>query len=75
MNPGWVNISVDEVLLMNIAYSFTQLPKYAEDLLSGKLSLAERLPVLLMVWSLLHKQNDAAWHFCGLDQFVVLDVE
>ena len=75
VNSRRVNISVDEVLLMDVSYSFTQLPKYAKDLLRGKLSLAEGLPVLLMVWSLLHEQYYTALHFGGLDHFVVLDVE
>jgi hypothetical protein len=70
-----MNVSVDEVLLMDVSYSFTQLPEYAEDLLRGKLSLAEGLPVLLMVWGLLHEQYYTALHFGGLDQFVVLDDE
>ena len=53
--PCWVDISMDNAVIMDVLDGLHQLSKNAQDLDCREGPLAEGLPVLHVVWCLLHE--------------------
>lgn len=55
VDPCWVDISMDNAVLMDVLDRLHQLSENAQDLDCRERSLAEGLPVLHVVWCLLYE--------------------
>ena len=58
-DPRRMNVSMDETLLVEICHRVAQLAEVQHDLRRREWPLAERLPVLDVVWCLQVEQDDS----------------
>ena len=72
VDSGWVDVSVDQALLVDASNGEAHLPEDAEHLNRREWALAERLPILRMLRALLGKVDEAAWRLWRIKNQVVL---
>ena len=61
-NPCWVDVSVDQALFVQVSDCMTKLTKVEHNLSGREWPLAERLPVLDVVWGFQLEQDYALLH-------------
>lgn len=72
VDPGRMDVSVDQALLVDASNGEAHLPEDAEHLNRREWTLAEGLPVLRVLRALLGKVDEAAWRLRRIKNQVVL---